>query len=149
MSAPAPVPERLNLPARAVALLAIDGQELGGAAIRMGPGPEIDEWRGALRHSLPGDTPWRRLPAGIDDDRLLGGLDMTASLAAGRPLLATGLLVEANDGVIILPMAERLDRGTAARIAAVMDRGAVQLERDGMTRTLPTRFCLLALDEAR
>jgi magnesium chelatase subunit D len=74
---------------------------------------------------------------------------MTASLAAGRPLLATGLLVEANGGVVILPMAERLARGTAARIAAVVDRGAVQLERDGMTRTLPTRFCLLALDEAR
>jgi magnesium chelatase subunit D len=149
MNTPGPGPESLNLPARAVALLAIDGQDLGGAVLRMGPGPEADEWLHALRHSLPADTPWRRLPASIDDDRLLGGLDMTASLAAGRPLLATGLLVEANGGVVILPMAERLGRGTAARIAAVIDRGAVQLERDGMTRTLPTRFCLLAFDEAR
>jgi magnesium chelatase subunit D len=149
MNAPSPAPERLNLPARAVALLAIDGQELGGAVLRMGPGPEADEWLHALRHSLPAGTPWRRLPASIDDDRLLGGLDMTASLAAGRPLLATGLLVEAHGGVLILPMAERLGRGTAARIAAVIDRSAVQLERDGMTRTLPTRFCLLAFDEAR
>ena len=149
MNTPAAQAEALNLPARTVALLAVDGLELGGAVLRMGPGPEADEWLHALRHSLAPETPWRRMPASIDDDRLLGGLDMTASLAAGKPLLATGLLVEASDGTVILPMAERLGRGTAARIAAVMDRGAVQLERDGMTRTLPTRFCLLAFDEAR
>jgi magnesium chelatase subunit D len=144
-----PAPDRQALPARALALLALDPFQLGGAVLRMGPGPEADAWLNALRRSLPVDAPWRRLPVGIDDDRLLGGLDMAASLSAGKPLLATGLLVEANGGTVVLPMAERLGRGTAARLAAVMDREAVLLERDGMTRVMPTRFCLVALDEAR
>lgn len=144
-----PLPERLDLPALALGLLAVDPFQLGGAVLRSGPGPETDAWLLALRRSLPQDTPWRRLPVNIDDDRLLGGLDMAASLSAGRPLLAKGLLAEADGGVLVLPMAERLARGTAARLAAVIDRGAVHLERDGMTRTLPTRFCLVALDESR
>jgi len=141
--------ESVNLPARALGLLAIDPTHLGGAVLHLGPGPERDAWLRTLHQSMPPDAPWRRLPVNIDDDRLLGGLDMAASLSAGKPLLATGLLVEADGGTIVLPMAERLGRGTAARLAAVMDRGAVLLERDGMTRTLPTRFCLVALDEAR
>lgn len=149
MKAQPPPPERLELASLALGLLAVDPFGLGGAVLRMGPGPETDEWLNALRNALGSAAPWRRLPAGIDDDRLLGGLDMAASLSAGKPLLATGLLVEADGGTVVLPMAERLPRGTAARLAAVMDRGAVLLERDGMTRSLPTRFCLVALDEAR
>lgn len=149
MNAYGPAREEQPVAARALALLAVDPFQLGGAVLHTGPGPESDAWLAALRGSLPTDAPWRRLPVNIDDDRLLGGLDMAASLSAGRPLLATGLLSEANGGAVVLPMAERLGRGTAARLAGVMDRGAVQLERDGMTRVLPTRFCLVALDESR
>ena len=149
MNAYAPARSEQPLAARALALLALDPMRLGGAFIHASPGPEADTWLAALRGSLPAERPWRRLPVNIDDDRLLGGLDMAASLSAGRPLLATGLLVEADGGTVVLPMAERLGRGTAARLAGVMDRGAVHLERDGMTRVLPTRFCLVALDESR
>ena len=149
MSGATPTPDHQALPARALALLALDPFQLGGAVLRLGPGPETNAWLEAFKHSMPAGTPWRRLPVSIDDDRLLGGLDMAASLSAGKPLLATGLLVEANGGAVVLPMAERLGRGTAARLAAVMDREAVLLERDGMTRVMPTRFCLVALDECR
>ncbi len=149
MNARAPLPEPTDLPARALALLAVDPFQLGGIVLRTGPGPETDAWLNALRRSLPEGTPWRRLPVSIDDERLLGGLDMAASLSAGRPLLAKGLLSEADGGVLVLPMAERLARGTTARLAAAIDRGAVLLARDGMTRTLPTRFSLVAIDESR
>ncbi|MEM1412205.1 MAG: VWA domain-containing protein, partial [Pseudomonadota bacterium] len=149
MNAYAPGQDGESLAARALSLLALDPFQLGGAVLHAGPGPETDQWLAALRDSLPAGTAWRRLPVNIDDDRLLGGLDMAASLAAGRQLLATGLLVEADGGAVVLPMAERLGRGTAARLAAAMDRGAVLLERDGMTREMPTRFCLVALDESR
>ncbi len=138
-----------QLPQRALALLAVDPAGLGGISIRMGPGPETDEWLAALRQAMPDGCPWRRLPINIDDDRLLGGLDIAASLSAGRPLIARGLLTEADGGVIVIPMAERLGRGTAARIAAAIDRGAVLLERDGLTSRKDTRFCIVALDEGR
>ena len=71
--------------------------------------------------------PVRRLPATIDDDRLLGGLDLTATLAAGRPVYARGLLAEASGGTIVVPMAERIDAGLAGRLAAALDAGGITL----------------------
>eukprot|EP01030_Chromulinospumella_sphaerica_P029696 gene29696-30155_t len=44
-------------------------------------------------------------------------------------------------------MAERLSSATAARIAAALDEGQFQLERDGLTSLLPARFGLILLDE--
>ena len=48
---------------------------------------------------------------------------------------------------VFVPMAERLQRGVAARISAVIDRQAVVLERDGIARIQPSRFCSLLVDE--
>ncbi|MBX9615619.1 MAG: magnesium chelatase subunit D [Caulobacteraceae bacterium] len=130
----------------AAALLAID-PGLGGATVRAGPGPVRDAWLAGLRALLPEGAPWRRLPPGVGDDRLLGGLDLAAALGAGRRVLQKGLLAEADGGVLIAPMAERLDSGVAARLAGALEEGAVRIERDGMAERLETRFVLIALDE--
>lgn len=131
----------------AAALLAVD-PGLGGAVVRAGPGAVRDAWLTAFRALLEPDVAWRRLPPGIGDDRLLGGLDLAAALGPGRRVLQRGLLAEANGGVVIAPMAERLGAGTAARLAAALDDGAVTVERDGMTERLQARFVLAALDES-
>jgi magnesium chelatase subunit D len=130
----------------AAALLAVD-PGLGGGVIRAGPGPVRDAWLAGLRRMTPADCPWRRLPPGIDDERLLGGLDLAAALGAGRRVLQRGLLAEVNGGVLVAPMAERLAATTAARLAGAIDQGTVLLERDGFTDTLTTRFVMIALDE--
>ncbi|VUF13137.1 Magnesium-chelatase 60 kDa subunit [Methylobacterium dankookense] len=114
--------------------------------VRAGAGPVRERWLDALRAAL-GDRPWRRLPPGTGDARLIGGLDLPATLAAGRPVTARGLLAEADGGVVVVPMAERLDPGTAARLAAVLDTGAVALERDGLAARHPARIGLVLLDE--
>ncbi len=132
---------------RAAALLAIDPVGLGGAALRAPPGPVRDEWLAQLRALLPPATPWRRLPLGIADSRLLGGLDLAATLQAGRPVAERGLLAEADGGLLLLAMAERLAPGTAARLAAALDTGEVAAERDGLTLRAPARLALIALDE--
>lgn len=130
----------------AAALLAVD-PGLGGAAVRAGPGPVRDAWLSGLK-ALHGDgTPWKRLPPGIGDDRLLGGLDLAAALGSGTRVLQKGILVEADGGVLIAPMAERLEGGVAARLAGAIDDGAVRIERDGASERTPTRFVLVALDE--
>jgi magnesium chelatase subunit D len=90
---------------------------------------------------------WVRMPVSITDERLLGGLDLSATLASGRPVLQHGLLVEADGGTLILTMAERLPTSTAARLTQVMDEGAVVLERDGLAERRATRFAVVALDE--
>ena len=52
--------------------------------------------------------PVRHIPLHIADGRLLGGLDLNATLLAGRPVAERGLLAEADGGVLVLAMAERL-----------------------------------------
>ena len=131
----------------AAALLAVDPLGLGGVWLRSGAGPQRDAWLAALRALLPESTPWLRLPLHIADERLLGGLDLTATLAAGRPVSQRGVLAQADGGFAIAAMAERLSAGTAARLAQVLDNGEVRAQRDGLALSSPARLALVALDE--
>ncbi|MFY7960971.1 MAG: magnesium chelatase subunit D, partial [Elsteraceae bacterium] len=81
------------------------------------------------------------------DGRLLGGLDLAATLQAGRPIAERGLLAEVDGGLLILTMAERMTPAMAARLTATLDNGEVALERDGLTGRIPSRFGLIAYDE--
>jgi len=130
----------------AAALVAVD-RGLGGVAIRAAPGPVRDAWLTGFRALLPPGAAWRRMPPGIGDDRLLGGLDLAAALGSGQRVLQRGLLAEADGGVVVAPMAERLADGTATRLADALEEGAVRIERDGMAERLVTRFVVVALDE--
>ena len=127
-------------------LFALDPVGTGGVRLRAGAGPVRDSWLTLLRNLL-GVANLRRMPLSISDERLLGGLDLPATLATGRPVLQKGLLAEIDGSVLLLAMAERLPTATAARLCAVMDTGEVRLERDGLTVQSPTRFGVVALDE--
>ncbi len=116
----------------AVRMCAIDPR-LGGLVLR-GGGELRDAVLAELRSILPAEAPIRRLPVHVDDDRLLGGIDLAATLALGRAVTSPGLLDEAAGGVLVVPMAERLSAETAGRIGAAMDGG-------------DTPFLLLALDD--
>jgi magnesium chelatase subunit D len=69
----------------------------------------------------------RRLPGHVDDERLLGGIDLAASLSAGRPIRQTGLIEEAAGGALIAGMAERMDASIAGRLAQALDDGTAAL----------------------
>jgi magnesium chelatase subunit D len=131
----------------AAALFALDPAGLGGVALRGGPGSVREGWMTMVRAALPACASVRRIPLHIDDDRLLGGLDLTASLAAGRPVVQRGVLAESDGGVVVVAMAERLEAATAARFGAALDHGEVALERDGLAARQAARFGLIALDE--
>jgi magnesium chelatase subunit D len=117
-----------------------------GIVLRAGAGPVRQAWLDVLQRLLGGRVV-KRLPLAIRDERLLGGLDLAATLQAGRPVAQRGLLAESDGGVLLLAMAERLEPGTAARIAAAMDRGEVVVEREGVALSHPARFGVVALDE--
>lgn len=131
---------------QAAVLFAIDPVGLGGVRVRAQAGPVRDAWLGLLRGLLPG-RPQLRMPLSITQERLLGGLDLPATLAAGRPVAQRGLLAEADGGVLLLAMAERLSLGCAAQVAQALDRQEVALERDGLCVRNPARFGVVALDE--
>ena len=116
----APWPDAL-LAAR---LLAAD-PGLGGALVRAPAGTVRDAWLAAYRAAAGGAV--IKLPLGVDDARLLGGVDLAATLAAGRPVASRGMLAEAAGGTLIVTMAERIDAGLAGRLAAAVDAGVVRL----------------------
>ncbi len=132
MSAPGDAtPDAFDDAVLAARLCALD-PGLGGLILR-GDGEMRDAVIDALKAALPQDAPLRRVPVHVDDERLLGGLDLGATLSSGRVVTSAGLLTEAEGGVIVVPMAERMADGTAARIAAAIDGGA--------------RFVTVALDD--
>jgi magnesium chelatase subunit D len=107
-------------------LLALDGAGLGGLRWR-GAGGVPEAWLARLQRALAAGAALRRLPLHADDERLLGGLDLAATLAAGRPVQQAGLLAQAAGGVLLLPMAERLPPRRAAQLAAALDAAAARL----------------------
>ena len=139
-------PSTWSLAVQAAALLAIDPVGLAGARIHAGAGPVRDAWMSLLQ-SLMGDAAWKRMPVNITDERLLGGLDLSATLSAGRPILQQGVLADVNGGTLILAMAERLPSATGAKLAQVMDSGEIHIVRDGIDQRRDSRFAVIALDE--
>ena len=121
----------------AAALFAVDPAASGGVLVRAGAGPVRDRWLDVLRQLLPIETPLRKLPTGISDGRLLGGIDLAATLQAGHAVLERGLLADVDRGVLLAVMAERLAPSTVAHLNAVIDSGEVTLERDGVWLRLP------------
>lgn len=128
-------------------LLAIAPRGLGGAVLRGPAGALRTEWLARFAALLPEGSPVRKVPAGIGEDRLIGGLDLAATLAEGRPVLQQGLIGEADDGALVLAMAERLASATIAPVVSAHETGRLLLARDGFEAERSTRFALIALDE--
>ena len=129
----------------AVALLAVDPSGLGGAALRARPGPVRDTWIELARDLLP--SPWRKIPQTVSEARLLGGLDLAATLKAGSPVSQSGLLTECDGGTAVLAMAERAERRVLSHLCQALDRGEINVERDGISTVVSAHFALIALDE--
>ena len=133
-------PSRIADASLAAALFSVDPSGLGGVTLRAGHGHLRDQWLAAVKAMLPEGAPVVRLPFNISDDRLEGGVDLAASLASGRLCKQASVLESLDGGVALLPMAERLETGLAARLAAVMDHAASRADAR-------PAFGLIALDE--
>ena len=131
----------------AAQLFAVDPLGTGGVHMRSRAGPVRDRWLATLRDALVPSCPLKHLPSGISDGRLLGGLDLNATLLAGRPVAERGLLAEADGGVLALAMAERLTSATTVHVTAAMDAHETIVERDGLSLRMPARFGVIAMDE--
>ena len=113
---PEPPADPLEDAVLAARLFALAPQVFKGMVLR-GSSPA----REALVAALGEAVTLRRMPGHVDDERLLGGIDLAASLSAGRPIRQAGLIEEATGGVLIAGMAERMDSGIAGRLAQSLD----------------------------
>lgn len=132
--------------ATAAQLFAVDPVGTG-VLLRSRAGPVRDRWLAMLRAALPPTDAHKHLPLHIAEGRLLGGLDLSATLIAGRPVAERGLLAEADGGVLVLAMAERMPSSTTVHVTAAMDAHETLIERDGLSLRMPARFGVIALDE--
>ena len=122
---------------------------IGGVRLRAGVGPVRDRWLEMVSLMLEAKSgapmPWIRIPSSSATGRLTGGIDITATLTAGRPVHEKGLLARADGGFIILGMAERLPAASAAIIGRALDDREVTGSSGGRQ---PARFSIVALDES-
>ena len=105
--------------------LFVRNPSLFGGIVLRGDGPVRDEMVVFARNAIGQFGPVVKIPSNVDTERLLGGLDLTATLATGQSVLRAGLLDSAAGGVVIVPMPERIQPNVAAHIAQAMDGGDV------------------------
>ena len=130
------------------ALLAIDPRGLGGVVLDHPMHEQSRSFTRLLQHVLPRGAPLRRLPIGVSADRLIGGVDLAATLSAGRLVSERGVLAAADGGVVVVPMAERASLSVRTTLSAVLDTSTVAVARDGVTARHDARVVAVLLDES-
>jgi magnesium chelatase subunit D len=131
----------------AASMFAVDAKGFGGVCIRSPAIPLRDQWLELLRELLPTASTVRKIPCNIADSRLLGGLDLVATLRANRPVAERGVLASIDGGVLVLAMAERLSAHTAALLCNALEQGEIHVAREGVVLREATRIGIIALDE--
>jgi len=131
-------------------LLVINPHGLGGVILRARSGPVRDRWLAYLNTiaQLGGmRLPLRKMPLGISDENLIGGIDLDQTLRTGKAVLRQGLLAQCDQQLLLMPMAERVEVSTLAKVVSALDNGFISIERDGQSRRIESHFGVVALDE--
>ena len=114
-------------------LIAINPRGLGGVWFKSSAGPVRDQWFTFLQNMIADQIPYRKIPPQTDELALMGGIDIFQTLQLQKKVYSQGILEQINEGILVLTMAERLERHTAALITQAFDLN---------------QFGLIAIDES-
>lgn len=132
----------MDLAKQALMLLAVD-PSLGGVVIPSAVGSGKSTLARAFADILPDGTPFVELPLNVTEDRLIGGVDLEATLATGLRVVQHGVLSKAHQGVLYVDSLSLLDSSAVSHIMDAMSRRAVIVEREGLSEVHPADFMLV------
>ncbi|MFN5060927.1 MAG: magnesium chelatase ATPase subunit D [Chloroflexota bacterium] len=126
----------------ALQLLAVDPR-LGGVAIGAAVGSGKSSVARASMALFGPQAPFVELPLGSDEEALLGGIDIEATLRTGRRTIRHGLLQRANGGVLYVDALNLIADSVANILLGVLDSGVIRLEREGISQHIASSFRLI------